>query len=673
MKTVVMLQARLGSTRLPYKVINKIQGKTVVELAMEALLEIPADEYLLVVDEKSHLVLNSLAHKLGFRIFVGPENDVLKRFVMASRGYPSEIIIRATADNPLVSAEAAIYAKELFLEHDADYVGLLGMPVGCGIEVIRSQALFQADLEATSLYDREHVCPYLYTNKDKFKIIQEKAPSKWYFPNLSVTIDQVEDYLNVERIFDQLYKGKPLKIEEFVPYAPEPPQFLFYPSVREGNGLGHLMRSLRLAKQIKNSAFYAEEPEKFKRLVEKTGFDLPPFLMDCHKSSVEWIIVDQRECNLVPEKIKALAKPIISLDEGGELRKTADYIIDSLPNFLEEKSNVDVSPVFYSEMENRSDEDSFDGCDLLISFGGEDPEDLVTHLLRALPLACMVDYKICVVLGANYKGHFSTFANRVHYGKIRWELAPNSLLRFIKNSRLVLTSFGITAYEATSLDKPLFLLEPSKYHHALALKGNFLSWKMNQLPALIKEIKKQLESNEITPQNTKIQNLVLNKRENISGHLGLLHSPKVIDCSFCGERSFTSIHRIPYQTFMKCSKCHTLLNKNFRSLDFEYNENYFFEDYEKQYGKNYLDDYEHIYQMGKERCTIIEKLYIKKQGEEAGNTSKNLLDLGAAYGHFLCAAKDLGWKVAGVDISKNATQYLEQKGFVAICKKSFLH
>ncbi len=215
-KVGVLLQVRLDSTRLPKKALLTLGGKAVVSLAMEALKRVPADEYVLLTDDESSQVLSEYAEAAGFEVFTGPKDDVLQRYAMAIRHYDLDIVIRATGDNPLVSGECAAEILKLYQRRKVDYSGFYGLPVGTGVECVRAEALLQAEQDAVSDYDREHVCPYLYNNPQKFIIYRPSAPEECFAPDIRVTLDTEKDYRRLKAIFHGLYTGAPISTEQLI-------------------------------------------------------------------------------------------------------------------------------------------------------------------------------------------------------------------------------------------------------------------------------------------------------------------------------------------------------------------------------------------------------------------------------------------------------------------------
>ncbi len=208
--TGVLLQARLGSTRLPRKALLDICGSTAIEHAMRSLHRIPCSHHVVVTDAESAATLEPLAQRSGFDLFVGSPENVLERYVLAARSYGLTEIIRATGDNPLVSWELARMAVAEFRRHRCDYFGYDGPPLGTGVEVLAAEALNRALRESTDAYDLEHVSPYLYRNPRLFTCARIDAPPAYRVREARVTLDTHEDYEALSTIFSDLYEGAPI-------------------------------------------------------------------------------------------------------------------------------------------------------------------------------------------------------------------------------------------------------------------------------------------------------------------------------------------------------------------------------------------------------------------------------------------------------------------------------
>jgi spore coat polysaccharide biosynthesis protein SpsF len=206
----IVLQARLGSTRLPRKALLPLGGSTLVEQAMARLCLVEADLRILATDEASAELLGPAAARSGFELLVGPAEDVLLRYCLAIRRYKPDLLMRATGDNPLVSHELARLLVERRASHPSDYAGYLGMPTGMGVELVSPEALLRAEAEAREGPEREHVCPYLYGHPELFRIDRPEAPSEYLLPGASVTVDTAVDYEAVLRLYGELYTGSPI-------------------------------------------------------------------------------------------------------------------------------------------------------------------------------------------------------------------------------------------------------------------------------------------------------------------------------------------------------------------------------------------------------------------------------------------------------------------------------
>lgn len=209
----VVVQVRLGSTRLPRKALLPLGGATMTDQVLARLAFIPADFHILATDEASTPELAPIARRHGFELLTGPAEDVLARYCLAIRRFGLELVIRATGDNPLVSHELAILLLERGAESRAQYTAFSGTALGMGVELVEARALLRAEAEATAAREREHVCPYLYDHPEIFRILRPEVPRAFSFPEGRVTVDTFEDYEAVLSIYGALYDGRPIPTE----------------------------------------------------------------------------------------------------------------------------------------------------------------------------------------------------------------------------------------------------------------------------------------------------------------------------------------------------------------------------------------------------------------------------------------------------------------------------
>ncbi|MEM5947693.1 acylneuraminate cytidylyltransferase [Spirochaetia bacterium 38H-sp] len=219
--TVVFLQARMDSSRLPAKAMLNIMGKTLIAHAMSALKCVDADAHVLLTDFESANYFFDIASLEGFEIFAGSKEDVLDRFVSAARAYDADTIVRATGDNPLVSSVVANMSLLAHKRMDNDYTVYKDIPIGTGVEVVKRDALEYAHKHSRRSYDREHVTPFLYANPEIFRLAYLDPPSELSFPDARVTVDTFDDYVRVYNIFSHLYEGYPIELKNLVAWLKE--------------------------------------------------------------------------------------------------------------------------------------------------------------------------------------------------------------------------------------------------------------------------------------------------------------------------------------------------------------------------------------------------------------------------------------------------------------------
>ncbi len=214
--TGLFLQVRLDSTRLPGKALLPLEDYTVIEQVMRSLQDVRVDVSVLLTDSSSASQLATLAEKWSFELFVGEKDNVLKRFADAIKFYSVSTVVRATGDNPLVSGQLANSILEYHQLKNADYSGYIGIPLGTGVEILNSEAILKADKLSDNMYEKEHVSPYLYNREKEFVIKRVPAPAEFYYPDGKVTLDTSEDYYKIKQIYRQLYRGKPIGIQNLV-------------------------------------------------------------------------------------------------------------------------------------------------------------------------------------------------------------------------------------------------------------------------------------------------------------------------------------------------------------------------------------------------------------------------------------------------------------------------
>jgi len=205
-KVVAIIQARMGSTRLPKKVLREFAGSSILDVILERIsLSNNLDQIVLAttindIDDK----LEQWANKSGVLIHRGSEDDVLERFYESAKAFHADIIVRITADDPLKDAEIIDECLSYFYnDKDLDYCSNTlypSYPEGLDIEAFRFRALEKAWKEAKLRSEREHVTPYIWKNENGFKIKQfshDEDLSNWRW-----TVDNQTDFEFMQIIFN---------------------------------------------------------------------------------------------------------------------------------------------------------------------------------------------------------------------------------------------------------------------------------------------------------------------------------------------------------------------------------------------------------------------------------------------------------------------------------------
>jgi len=169
MKTVAIVQARVGSVRLPKKVLSSIGGQTAIEMLLARLSRSKLIDQIVVAvaDEPGNDDLLEVLAFAGFEHYVGDKENVLKRFVDASVAFEADVVVRVTGDCPFIDPEVVDRVIELRSARDLDYASNASPPTypdGLDVEVLTSRALGMAGNLATELFDLEHVTPFLLRN-----------------------------------------------------------------------------------------------------------------------------------------------------------------------------------------------------------------------------------------------------------------------------------------------------------------------------------------------------------------------------------------------------------------------------------------------------------------------------------------------------------------------------
>jgi len=214
---VIVVQARLGSTRLPRKVLMPLAGKPLIIRMLERISFSKRAENIIVAVTKDtgDNELADICESEGYRVYRGSTNDLLDRHYQAGIRYNADAVVKIPSDCPLIDYWVITKVIDYYIanSHKYDYVSNLHpatYPDGNDVEIMSIKALQNAWENSSKDFEREHTTPYLWENPDKFRIgnvlwetgMDFSMSHRW-------TIDYLEDYLFIKEVYDALYKNNP--------------------------------------------------------------------------------------------------------------------------------------------------------------------------------------------------------------------------------------------------------------------------------------------------------------------------------------------------------------------------------------------------------------------------------------------------------------------------------
>lgn len=216
MKKIAIIQARMGSTRLPGKVLKTLAGKPVLEHVIERASRIEGIDGVVIATTTDHEddVLVQFVQNTSAKVFRGSENDVLSRYYLAAKENNADVIMRITSDCPMISPKVSGEVLSLFLKNSShwEYASNVpddhrSFPRGLDTEVFSFSALERANSEARLQPDREHVTPFIRRETPSNKmgeLLNNKdfSQHRW-------TLDTEEDYELLSKLVGSLYPESP--------------------------------------------------------------------------------------------------------------------------------------------------------------------------------------------------------------------------------------------------------------------------------------------------------------------------------------------------------------------------------------------------------------------------------------------------------------------------------
>ena len=193
----IIIQARMGSTRLPEKVLKKIGAKTLLEHILFRLERLSHNVRIVIAtsDLERDAKIEEFCKTNNIACFRGSEKHVLERYYLCAKENNFEHIIRLTGDNPFIDIEELDNLIDLHIATKSDYSRSFAvLPKGVGSEIFTFNALEKSYLYGDKENHKEHINEYIEENENKFKIAELQVDNEKNKPDISLTVDTLYDY-----------------------------------------------------------------------------------------------------------------------------------------------------------------------------------------------------------------------------------------------------------------------------------------------------------------------------------------------------------------------------------------------------------------------------------------------------------------------------------------------
>ncbi|QQO08409.1 methyltransferase domain-containing protein [Breznakiella homolactica] len=465
---------------------------------------------------------------------------------------------------------------------------------------------------------------------------------------------------------------------------------LVVPAFEKGRGGGHIVRSVSLTEELRELGF---ESYLFIPRTPETGsgsaVPVDPgirFSAEDDPGLIPWdlIVLDRFRTDRQEFVYWSSLGPVLGIDEGGPSRDDFDFLLDLLPALPGTSPANWTLPELLPLPQNRRpsfDTVSPDGrLRILVSFGLEDSASLG---MSAAESASRIPGTLVDLILPRHSGEGPPDPARGGSG-IRVRGPVPALRETLAGYDLVITHYGLTAFEVLRAKVPVLLISPTEYHEKLARSAGFFS--LGTGTRGLKNLRKQCTSGyeSVSGFVKKIRTICSEcaARHGIAGDpvqtlgsfIGKLNLSVPEKCPACGDertRAHGNIGRFSHRTYRRCAECGMVYMLRAYPSSIHYGEDYFFEDYRRQYGKTYLEDFPNLVEAGKKRISRIRALASRSNTPDDSGGPPRLLDIGCAYGPFLEAARSEGFSCVGIDPSESAVRYVREKLTIAAYRGFF--
>ncbi|MDY0873065.1 UDP-2,4-diacetamido-2,4,6-trideoxy-beta-L-altropyranose hydrolase [Dongia rigui] len=510
--TAIIVQARLGSSRLPGKILQKIGGRTVLEHDIARLKSVRGADLVVIAttDKDSDTVVADAATAAGALVFRGDETDVLARYLGAARMVDADVVMRVTSDCPLIDSAICDAVLALRAATGADYAANNMprlFPHGLDCEAFTRAALERAANEATDAYDREHVTPWLrrMPGLTRANLTGPGWPAnqqRWtldfpedltFFADLfaEMPLDPVPDWQAVLSYLGQHPQlvqanarhraGSPMASDADAPVA----VFRFEANARIGSG--HAMRCNTLQARLEAlgwRCYWAIDSASAQFLAASVP---PGALIELHSvgpaetageiaaaaGSCDLLVIDHYGIDVAfAAAMRPYANRIVYIDDLADRQIDADVVINSTPNFTPRQyapltrgmARCLLGPdfallrqQFLATRAKRPQPSTGAISKVLIAFGGVDPLDGSSLALEAVMARPSLTATVVLGSGAPYLGHVTHLA-AAHPGRVRVLTDLADMAGCLAAADLVIGAPGTSTWERCSLGLPSILI-----------------------------------------------------------------------------------------------------------------------------------------------------------------------------------------------------------------------
>lgn len=216
-KIIIVVQARMSSSRLPGKVMLPILGKSLLARMTERLKMTRHKAQIVIAtsEESGDDIIEKEASKIGVPCFRGSLNNLLDRHYQLAKQYNADIVLKIPSDCPLIDPKIIDQVLDFYFEHPGQYDFVSNLhpatfPDGNDVEIMTMDCIERTWKEATRRLELEHTTPYIWENPEKFRI----GNVAWntgndYSMSHRFTIDYQADYEFIKAVFEELYPAKP--------------------------------------------------------------------------------------------------------------------------------------------------------------------------------------------------------------------------------------------------------------------------------------------------------------------------------------------------------------------------------------------------------------------------------------------------------------------------------